>query len=173
MTNDEGGTDNEEFRTAAVIDRVNTTWEALMGTSFACVQCHDHPYDPFRHDEYYQFMAFFNNSRDADTEEDYPLLRHFAIQTGAWGAIDCILALAARPSLSLRDYDGVTSLDRFLWFNCGLDVGYIAVGITLALCGWRLAKSRGLVGAGLGVGIQGAALLLLDLRLAALLSQAR
>ncbi len=104
---------------------------------------------------------------------DVPLLRHFAIQTGAWGAIDCILALAARPSLSLRDYDGVTSLDRFLWFNCGLDLGYIAVGITLALCGWRLAKSRGLVGAGLGVGIQGAALLLLDLRLAALLSQAR
>ncbi|MEJ0103442.1 MAG: DUF1549 domain-containing protein [Bacteroidota bacterium] len=27
MTNDEGGTDNEEFRTAAVLDRVNTTWE--------------------------------------------------------------------------------------------------------------------------------------------------
>ncbi len=80
MTNDEGGTDNEEFRTAAVIDRVNTTWEALMGTSFACVQCHDHPYDPFRHEEYYQFMAFFNNSRDADTEEDYPLLRHFSTE---------------------------------------------------------------------------------------------
>ena len=46
MTNDEGGTDNEEFRTAAVMDRVNTTWEALMGTTFACVQCHSHPYDP-------------------------------------------------------------------------------------------------------------------------------
>jgi hypothetical protein len=78
MTNDEGGTDNEEFRTAAVLDRVNTTWEVLMGTTFACVQCHSHPYDPFRHEEYYQFMAFFNNSRDEDTEEDYPLLRHFS-----------------------------------------------------------------------------------------------
>lgn len=77
MTNDEGGTDNEEFRTAAVIDRVNTTWEALMGTTFGCVQCHSHPYDPFRHDEYYKFMAFFNNSRDEDTFDDYPLLRHF------------------------------------------------------------------------------------------------
>jgi hypothetical protein len=102
-----------------------------------------------------------------------PLLQHFAIQTGAWGAIDLLLALAARPGLALRDYDGVTSLDRFLWFNCGLDVGYLAVGITLAWCGWRLARSRGLVGAGVGVGIQGTALLLLDLRLAALLSQAR
>jgi hypothetical protein len=104
---------------------------------------------------------------------DLPLLRHFAIQTGAWGAIDCLLALAARPQLALRDYDRVTSLDRFLWLNCGLDIGYVAVGVTLAWCGWRLARSRGLVGAGLGVGIQGMALLLLDARLAALLQQAR
>ena len=77
MTNDEGGTDNEEFRTAAVLDRVNATWEGLMGTTFACVQCHSHPYDPFRHEEYYQFMAYFNNTRDEDTYDDYPLLREF------------------------------------------------------------------------------------------------
>jgi hypothetical protein len=77
MTNDEGGTDNEEFRTAAVIDRVNTTWQSLLGTSFACVQCHSHPYDPFKHEEYYKFMAFFNNTRDEDTYAEYPLLRHY------------------------------------------------------------------------------------------------
>lgn len=77
MTNDEGGTDNEEFRTAAVLDRVNTTWEALMGTTFACTQCHSHPYDPFHHEEYYKFMAYFNDSRDEDSYGDYPLLRHY------------------------------------------------------------------------------------------------
>jgi mono/diheme cytochrome c family protein len=77
MTNDEGGTDNEEFRTAAVMDRVSTTWNAVMGTTFACVQCHSHPYDPFRHDDYYKFMAFFNDTRDEDTYADYPLLRNF------------------------------------------------------------------------------------------------
>lgn len=77
MTNDEGGTDNEEFRTSAVIDRVNTTWTATMGTTFGCVQCHSHPYDPFKHDEYYKFLAFFNNSRDEDTQDDYPLFRHY------------------------------------------------------------------------------------------------
>lgn len=104
---------------------------------------------------------------------DSALLRHFAIQTGAWGAVDLVLALASRPTLSLRDYDGVTNLDRFLWFNCGLDVGYVAVGITLAWCGWKLTRSKGLLGAGIGVVIQGTALLLFDLRLAALLSQAR
>ncbi len=78
MTNDEGGTDNEEFRTVAVIDRVNTTWSALMGTTFNCVQCHSHPYDPFTHEEYYKFLAFFNNTRDEDTELDYPLLRMYS-----------------------------------------------------------------------------------------------
>lgn len=78
MTNDEGGTDREEFRTAAVMDRVNTVWEATMSTTFACVQCHSHPYDPFKHDEYYKFLAFYNNTRDEDTQADYPLLRHFS-----------------------------------------------------------------------------------------------
>jgi hypothetical protein len=77
MTNDEGGTDNEEFRVAAVLDRVNTTWEVTMGTTFACVQCHSHPYDPFAMKEYYEFMAFFNNTRDEDTYDDYPVFRHF------------------------------------------------------------------------------------------------
>ncbi len=77
MTNDEGGTDNEEFRTAAVLDRVNTTWGALMGTTFNCVQCHSHPYDPFKQEEYYKFMAFFNNSRDEDSDLEYPLLRNY------------------------------------------------------------------------------------------------
>ena len=78
MTNDEGGTDNEEYRVAAVMDRVNTTWEAMMGTTFSCVQCHSHPYDPFKHEDYYKFMSFFNNTRDEDTYHDYPVLRHFS-----------------------------------------------------------------------------------------------
>ena len=78
MTNDEGGTDNEEFRTAAVMDRVNTTWTSIMGTTFNCVQCHSHPYDPFKEDEYYKFLAFFNNSRDEDTQSEYPVLRVYS-----------------------------------------------------------------------------------------------
>lgn len=76
-TNDEGGTNNEEFRTAAVLDRVNATWEGLMSTTFSCVQCHSHPYDPFKHDEYYKFMSYFNNTRDEDVTAEYPLFRNF------------------------------------------------------------------------------------------------
>lgn len=77
MNNDEGGTQDEEFRVAAVIDRVNTTWDVFQGTTFACVQCHSHPYDPFRHDDYYKYMAFFNNARDEDVTTETPTLRFY------------------------------------------------------------------------------------------------
>jgi hypothetical protein len=77
MNNDEGGTQDEEFRVAAVIDRVNTTWDVFQGTTFSCVQCHSHPYDPFRHDDYYKYMAFFNNTRDEDVATETPTLRFY------------------------------------------------------------------------------------------------
>lgn len=83
MTNDEGGTDDEEFRTAAVMDRVNTTWETLLSTTFGCVQCHSHPYDPIKHEEYYKFMAFYNNTRDEDVTNDYPQLRELNTEDNA------------------------------------------------------------------------------------------
>ncbi|NRB64271.1 MAG: DUF1553 domain-containing protein [Saprospiraceae bacterium] len=75
QTNDEGGTNNDEWRAAAVVDRVNTTWEAIMGSTFACTQCHGHPYDPIKHEEYYEFMAYLDNTLDHDTYDDYPWLR--------------------------------------------------------------------------------------------------
>ena len=80
MNNDETGTVDEEFRVAAVLDRTNTTWDVFQGTTFSCVQCHSHPYDPFRHEEYYKFMAFFNNSRDEDTGDEAPNLRRFSVE---------------------------------------------------------------------------------------------
>lgn len=75
--NDEGGTDDEEFRTAALLDRVSNTWEVWQGTTMGCVQCHSHPYDPIRHEEFYQSMAFFNNTRDEDVPNESPTLVHF------------------------------------------------------------------------------------------------
>lgn len=75
MANDEGGTQDEEFRTAAVMDRVSTTMEVWQSTTIACVQCHSHPYDPFRFEDYYKLLAFMNNTRDEDTHMDHPKLR--------------------------------------------------------------------------------------------------
>lgn len=74
MSNDEGGTRNEEFRAAAMVDRVSTTYEVWQGLTMSCVQCHTHPYDPIRHEEFYQTMAFFNNTVDADMYNERPNL---------------------------------------------------------------------------------------------------
>lgn len=73
MTQNEGGTDDEEFRNAAVIDRVNTTFAVWMGTTMACAQCHTHKYDPLTLKEYFESYAFFNQSADADRKDETPL----------------------------------------------------------------------------------------------------
>ncbi|SFT87458.1 Planctomycete cytochrome C [Algoriphagus locisalis] len=78
MNNDEGGTQDEEFRVAAVLDRVSTTYEVWQSTTMACVQCHSHTYDPIRHEEFYQSAAFFNNTRDEDTNDEEPRLRFYS-----------------------------------------------------------------------------------------------
>jgi len=75
QTNTEGGTDDEEFRVMATIDRVNTTWTAFQGLTFGCVQCHSHPYEPIPFEDYYSFMAFFNNTEDADLKNEYPNIK--------------------------------------------------------------------------------------------------
>jgi hypothetical protein len=64
MVNTEGGTDDEEFRVAALVDRVNTTMAVWMGTTFGCAQCHNHKFDPFSQADYYRFLAFFNSTED-------------------------------------------------------------------------------------------------------------
>jgi hypothetical protein len=74
LANDEGGTDNEQFRTESVLERVATTYEVWQGTTMACVQCHSHPYDPFKHEEFYESMAFFNNAVDNDSYFEQPKL---------------------------------------------------------------------------------------------------
>lgn len=74
MTNTEGGTDDEEFRDAAVKDRVATTGQTWMGLTWGCAQCHSHKYDPISHKEYYSLYAFFNQTADADRNDDSPTL---------------------------------------------------------------------------------------------------
>ncbi len=73
-TNNEGGTNDEEFRNVAVIDRVNTTYTVWMGQTMMCAQCHSHKYDPFSQAEYYQSVAFFNNTADADQTDERPTM---------------------------------------------------------------------------------------------------
>ena len=79
---------------------------------------------------------------------------------GAW-------ALWSRRDLALRDLGGAVALERSVWFHAGLETGVVAVGVTIAACGWHFGRRHAAVGAGLGVALQGAALALIDLQLAA------
>ena len=74
MSNDEGGTDDEEFRTIAVKDRVDTTLQVWMGLTAGCAKCHTHKYDPISQAEYYSLYSILNQTQDADRYDDSPTL---------------------------------------------------------------------------------------------------
>jgi hypothetical protein len=62
LRNEEGGTDQEQFRIEAVADRVATTGSVFLGLTIGCARCHDHKYDPISQREYYQLFALLNNA---------------------------------------------------------------------------------------------------------------
>ena len=99
------------------------------------------------------------------------LLKHFGIQTAIWGAVELGVALSLLRSLALRDLSAATRLDRMLWMNIGLDAGYALVGITLVAIGCRAVRRLGLIGAGVAIILQGAALAMIDLLLAGQISR--
>ncbi len=74
LTNNEGGTNDEEFRNVAVVDRVNTTMAVWMGVTMACAQCHNHKFDPITQADYFRVFAIFNQSEDADRGNESPYL---------------------------------------------------------------------------------------------------
>jgi hypothetical protein len=113
MTNTEGGTDDEEFRTAAVKDRVDTTWSVWLGLTMGCAKCHSHKYDPISNEEYYRFYAFFNQTADADKPDESPVvpaptpaqadqIRRLDAQTATIKARIDALALPAADAASRR-----------------------------------------------------------------------
>jgi Protein of unknown function (DUF1553)/Protein of unknown function (DUF1549) len=74
--NVEAGTDREENRVNAVLDRVNTTATVWLGTTLACAQCHNHKYDPFTMADYYRMFAYFNNTEE-ETAKGEQAVREF------------------------------------------------------------------------------------------------
>jgi len=75
MQNLEGGVDQAEAHENKLYDRVETTATVWLGLTMNCARCHDHKYDPIKQKEYYQLLAFFNNSKiypvgDASVSEE-------------------------------------------------------------------------------------------------------
>ncbi len=74
MINEEGGIDVEEFRYAAVVDRVATTGTVWLGLTVGCAQCHTHKFDPITHREYYELFAFLNNADEPEMSLPDPVV---------------------------------------------------------------------------------------------------
>ncbi|MCE9525979.1 MAG: DUF1553 domain-containing protein [Planctomycetales bacterium] len=68
LINEEGGTDQEQFRIEAVADRVATTGSVFLGLTLGCARCHSHKYDPISQIEYYEFFALLNNCDEPTIE---------------------------------------------------------------------------------------------------------
>ena len=60
----EGGAIEKEFLVKNTADRVDTTSTVFLGLTMACARCHDHKYDPLSHEDYYEFFAYFNSTKD-------------------------------------------------------------------------------------------------------------
>ncbi|WP_394343998.1 PSD1 and planctomycete cytochrome C domain-containing protein [Echinicola rosea] len=67
---EEGGVINEEYRVEYVLDKTNTFSKGILGITMECAQCHDHKYDPFSQENYFQLYAFFNNTPEKGFEGD-------------------------------------------------------------------------------------------------------
>lgn len=68
LFNNEDGVDPEEDRSKRVLDRAATVGTAWLGLTLGCTQCHSHPYDPIKQQEFYQIYAFFDNADETTTQ---------------------------------------------------------------------------------------------------------
>ncbi len=69
LLNGEGGAIAEEQRFVNLFDRMDTTATNWLGLTMACVQCHDHKYDPITQRDYYSLMDAFNRVPESGTPQ--------------------------------------------------------------------------------------------------------
>ncbi|MEK6249194.1 MAG: DUF1549 domain-containing protein, partial [Planctomycetales bacterium] len=121
MTNTEGGTDDEEFRTAAIVDRVNTTGQVWMGLTVGCAQCHSHKYDPITQREYYQLYAFLNQSEDNDQPNEYPTME--VLPPESRGPADALMAEISELKRQLKAETPELVAEQLQWASQLADQG--------------------------------------------------
>src|SRR5215204_2230428 len=100
-----------------------------------------------------------------------PVVQWFATQALVWGLLELVVAATTWRSLAMRDVSGAARLDRLTWLHIGLDTGIVGIGLTLAVVAWLQGRRLAVIGAGLGVVVQGLGLLLLNLTFASLLAR--
>jgi hypothetical protein len=58
---DNMGARTEKYRLEQLDDVVSTTSTVFLGLTLGCARCHDHKYDPLPQEDYYRFLAIFDN----------------------------------------------------------------------------------------------------------------
>jgi hypothetical protein len=101
MLNQEGGIEPEQFRVEAMIDRMDALGKAFLGLTVNCCQCHNHKYDPFTQQEYYQLYAFLNNDDEACLE--VPTAKQEKQRKETWAKVE---------ALETETMKGATNLDE-------------------------------------------------------------
>ena len=142
MSNDEGGTDDEEFRTIAVKDRVDTTLQVWMGLTAGCAKCHTHKYDPISQAEYYSLYSILNQTQDADRSDESPTLEFLDA-----ASVENRSRLAAKiddlkAQLEVAD-EAATKQDNSQWNYGAVTEAASANGATLVLRGDRSVFAKG------------------------------
>ena len=114
----EGGAIPEEYATAYIVDRIDTTATAFMGLTMRCAQCHDHKYDPITQKDYYRFFALFHNiteqGLDGQSGNAVPFIKApDAAQQAQLAAADQKLA-AAQQALKSRSAEAQPALAAWI-----------------------------------------------------------
>ena len=59
QTTEEGGAQPKEYTAKYAADRVRNTSVIWLASTMGCCECHSHKFDPFTHQDFYRFAAFF------------------------------------------------------------------------------------------------------------------
>jgi hypothetical protein len=59
QTTEEGGAQPKEYTAKYAADRVRNTATIFLASTMGCCECHSHKFDPFTHQDFYRFAAFF------------------------------------------------------------------------------------------------------------------
>lgn len=71
MMTREGGAQSREYLAKYGAERVRTIGTTWLGSTLACVECHDHKYDPFTARDFYSLQAFFADVKQWGVYSDY------------------------------------------------------------------------------------------------------
>ncbi|MBI5773898.1 MAG: PSD1 domain-containing protein [Verrucomicrobia bacterium] len=138
LTNTEGGTDQEEFRCKATVDRVSTTAAVWLGVTMQCAECHTHKYDPFTQREFYQLFAFFNNASEKNLPAPQPdEARAYEVAKKKWNDENARLIkvrddyVAAAGAKKFEEWQRSESLETTPWSVLAADKLWAEGGTTL------------------------------------------